>query len=67
VAVQSRPGAITIPAEARHALRLDAPGAQIEVILRDHDLLLIPHVAVPLEQIHGGQAAPPPDQGTSAT
>lgn len=53
VAIQSRGGLITIPAEARRALRLDEPGAQLEVILRDNDLLLVPHVAVPLEQIRG--------------
>ncbi len=51
VAVQSRSGTITIPAEARRALRLDDPGAQVEVILRDNDLVLIPHVAVPLRQV----------------
>jgi len=51
VAVQSRGGIITIPAEARRALRLDEPGAQVEVILRDNDLLLVPHLAVPLEQV----------------
>lgn len=58
VAVQSRGGIITIPAEARRALHLDRPGAQVEVILRDHDLILIPHVAVPLEQMRdaGGPA-----------
>jgi AbrB family looped-hinge helix DNA binding protein len=62
VAVQSRGGIITIPAEARRALRLDAPGAQVEVILRDNDLVLIPHVAVPLEEIcaNGGKPAPGP-------
>jgi len=60
VAVQARGGAITIPAEARRALRLDAPGAQVEVILRDHDLLLIPHVAVPLEQAQGRPGQPGP-------
>jgi bifunctional DNA-binding transcriptional regulator/antitoxin component of YhaV-PrlF toxin-antitoxin module len=60
VAVQSHSGAVTIPAEARRALRLDAPGAQLEVILRDHDLLLIPHLAVPLEQMadHGPAEGP---------
>ena len=42
-----RDGTITIPAEARRVLRLDLPGAQVEVTLRDHDLVLIPHV--PLE------------------
>lgn len=48
VAVQSRGGTITVPAEARRALRLDEPGAQLEVILRDDDLLLVPHLAVAL-------------------
>jgi AbrB family looped-hinge helix DNA binding protein len=56
VAVQSRNGTITIPAEARRALRLDVPGAQLEVILRDNDLVLVPHVAVPLEQMRDGAA-----------
>lgn len=51
VAVQSRGGTITIPAEARRALRLDEPGAQVEVILRDNDLILIPHAAVPFQQM----------------
>lgn len=54
VAVQSRSGTITIPAEARRALRLDAPGAQVEVILRDNDLVLIPHLAVPLRNVRDG-------------
>lgn len=52
VAVQPRSGTITIPAEARRALRLDTPGAQVEVILRDHDLILIPNMAVPFGQYH---------------
>lgn len=51
VAVQSRGGIITIPAEARRALRLDVPGAQVEVILRDNDLVLVPHLAVPLGEL----------------
>ena len=60
VAVQPRNGTITIPAEARRALRLDLPGAQVEVILRDHDLVLVPHVAVRLEQVReDGTAAAP--------
>jgi hypothetical protein len=49
---------ITIPAEARRALRLDLPGAQVEVILRDHDLVLLPHVAVPLERVRADGTAP---------
>ncbi|HEV8220314.1 MAG TPA: AbrB/MazE/SpoVT family DNA-binding domain-containing protein, partial [Streptosporangiaceae bacterium] len=58
VAVQPRNGTITIPAEARRALRLDLPGAQVEVILRDHDLVLRPHVAVPLERVRADGTAP---------
>ena len=60
VAVQPRNGTITIPAEARRALRLDLPGAQVEVILRDHDLVLRPHVAVPLDLIRDDGTAPAP-------
>ena len=60
VAVQPRNGTITIPAQARRALRLDLPGAQVEVILRDHDLVLVPHVAVPLQQARDDGAAPSP-------
>lgn len=59
VAVQSRSGIITIPAAARRALRLDEPGAQLEVILRDNDLLLVPHVAVPLEKTRRHEARQP--------
>jgi AbrB family looped-hinge helix DNA binding protein len=58
VAVQPRNGTITIPAEARRALRLDLPGAQVEVILRDHDLVLRPHIAVPLERVRADGTAP---------
>ena len=64
VAVQSRGGIITIPAEARRALRLDTPGAQVEVILRDNDLVLIPHVAVPLEEIRANASKPAPGPGS---
>jgi AbrB family looped-hinge helix DNA binding protein len=61
VAVQPRNGTITIPAEARRALRLDLPGTQVEVILRDHDLVLVPHVAVRLDQVRSD--APDPGGG----
>ena len=63
VAVQPRNGTITIPAEARRALRLDLPGAQVEVILRDHDLVLLPQVAVRLEQIRDDGTALSPGGG----
>lgn len=60
VAVQPRNGTITIPVEARRALRLDRPGAQVEVILRDHDLVLLPHLAIPLDQVHDDGTATAP-------
>ena len=33
-------GTLTSPAEARRAVRLDLPGARVEVIVRGHDLML---------------------------
>ena len=62
VAVRPRNGTITIPAEGRRALRLDLPGAQVEVILRDRDLVPRPHVAVPLERVRDDGTAPGPRQ-----
>jgi AbrB family looped-hinge helix DNA binding protein len=50
VAVQPRNGTVTIPAEARRTLGLDHPGAQVEVIIRDGEIVLIPHMAVPTDQ-----------------
>lgn len=49
VSVQQRNGTVTIPVQARRALGLDRPGAQIEVVLRDGELVLVPYVAVPAE------------------
>ena len=63
VAVQPRDGTITIPAEARRAPRLDLPGVQVEVILRDHDLVLLLHVALPLERVCDDGTAPAPGSG----
>jgi AbrB family looped-hinge helix DNA binding protein len=40
---------VTIPAQARRELGLDQPGAQVEVVLRDGELVLVPYVAVPAE------------------
>ncbi|MGH3611495.1 MAG: AbrB/MazE/SpoVT family DNA-binding domain-containing protein, partial [Pseudonocardia sp.] len=45
VSVQPRNGTVTIPVQARRALGLDKPGAQLEVVLRDGELILVPHVA----------------------
>lgn len=49
VTVQSR-GLIAIPASIRSHLGLDQPGAQLEVIERDGEIVLRPHVAVPADQ-----------------
>jgi bifunctional DNA-binding transcriptional regulator/antitoxin component of YhaV-PrlF toxin-antitoxin module len=57
VAIQPRNGTITIPAEARRVLRLDTPGVQVEVILRDNDIVLVPHLAISLEQVREDDAA----------
>ncbi|WP_152360356.1 AbrB/MazE/SpoVT family DNA-binding domain-containing protein [Microlunatus speluncae] len=49
-AVQPKNGTITIPAQLRRRFGLDRPGAQVEIIDRDGEIVLIPHVAVPAEQ-----------------
>ena len=41
IAVRPRNGTLTSPAEARRAVRLDLPGARVEVIVRGHDLMLL--------------------------
>ena len=60
VALQPRNGTVTTTAEARRALRPDLPGAQVEVILRDHDLVLRPYVAVLLDRVRDDGTAPAP-------
>ena len=49
VTVQSR-GLIAIPTAIRRHFGLDQPGAQVEVIERDGEIILRPHVAVPADQ-----------------
>jgi AbrB family looped-hinge helix DNA binding protein len=49
VTVQSR-GVIAIPSAIRRQLGLDRPGAQVEVIERDGEIVLRPHVPVPSDQ-----------------
>jgi AbrB family looped-hinge helix DNA binding protein len=49
VTVQSR-GVIAIPTAIRRHFGLDQPGAQVEVIERDGEIVLRPHVAVPADQ-----------------
>ena len=49
VTVQSR-GVIAIPTAIRRHFGLDQPGAQVEVIERDGEIVLRPHVATPADQ-----------------
>jgi len=49
VAVQSR-GVIAIPTAIRRHFGLDQPGAQVEIIERDGEIVLRPHIAVPAGQ-----------------
>ena len=49
VTVQGR-GLIAIPTAIRHRFGLDQPGAQVEVIERQGEIVLRPHVAVPADQ-----------------
>jgi len=49
VTVQSR-GLIAIPTAIRRHFGLDQPGAQVEVIEREGEIVLRPHVAVPVDQ-----------------
>ena len=49
VAVQKR-GLIAIPAALRARYHLDEAGAQVEIVERDGEIVLRPHVAVPADQ-----------------
>jgi AbrB family looped-hinge helix DNA binding protein len=49
VAVQKR-GVITIPLSMRRHLNLDEPGAQVEIIEREGEIVLRPHIAIPADQ-----------------
>jgi AbrB family looped-hinge helix DNA binding protein len=49
VTVQAR-GVIAIPSALRRQLGLDRPGAQVEVVERDGEIILRPHVPVPSDQ-----------------
>jgi antitoxin MazE len=48
--VQPKNGTVTIPAAVRRQFGLDQPGAQVEIVVRDGEIVLIPHVAVPADQ-----------------
>lgn len=49
-AVQPKNGTITIPAQLRRRFGLDKPGAQVEIVVRGGEIVLLPHVAIPAEQ-----------------
>jgi AbrB family looped-hinge helix DNA binding protein len=49
VAVQKR-GTIALPPEIRTRLGLDKPGAQLEIVERDGEIVLRPYVAIPADQ-----------------
>lgn len=50
VAVQPKNGTVTIPAQVRRAFGLDKPGAQVEIVVRNDEIVLVPHIAVPADQ-----------------
>ncbi|WP_313885593.1 AbrB/MazE/SpoVT family DNA-binding domain-containing protein [Fodinicola feengrottensis] len=47
VAIQPKNGTVTIPAHVRRKFGLDKPGAQVEIVVREREIALIPHLAVP--------------------
>lgn len=49
VAVQKR-GTIALPPELRARFGLDQPGAQLEIVERDGEIVLRPHLPVPTEE-----------------
>lgn len=49
VNVQSR-GVIALPPSVRRRHGLDRPGAQVEIIEREGEIVLRPHLAVPADQ-----------------
>jgi antitoxin MazE len=49
ISVQSR-GLIALPAAVRRHLGLDQPGAQVEVIEREGEVVLRPYLPVPADQ-----------------
>ncbi len=49
VTVQSR-GVIAIPTSIRRHFGLDQPGVQVEIIEREGEIVLRPHIAIPADQ-----------------
>lgn len=50
-AVQPRNGTVTIPAAVRRKFGLDKPGAQVEIVVHDDTIVLVPHAAIPADQM----------------
>lgn len=48
--VQHKNGTVTIPAQLRRQFGLDKPGAQVEIVVRDGEIILVPHIAVRIDQ-----------------
>ena len=46
MSVQAGNGTMTIPVAVRRMFGLDKPGSQVEVIVRDSEIVLVPHNAV---------------------
>ena len=49
VAIQKR-GTIALPADVRAQLGLDQPGSQLELTVRDGEIILRPYVEIPADQ-----------------
>lgn len=50
-AVQPRNGTVTIPAAVRRKFGLDKPGAQVEIVVHEDSIVLVPHAAIPADQM----------------
>lgn len=58
--MQPKNGTITIPAQLRRRFGLDQPGAQVEIVVRGSEIVLVPHAAVRVDQL---SASPEPPAG----
>src|SRR5882762_1350819 len=53
-AVRPSTGSVTIPAKLRRRFGLDKPGAQVEIVVRGDEIVLIPRPAAPAEWSRSG-------------
>ena len=53
--VRPSTGTVTIPVKVRRWFGLDKPGAQVEVVVRGGEIVLIPHLAAPAAWSGSGQ------------